>query len=80
MSLMEEIKNKQKSVGDLVKYNQTASFVSYRQGNLLYKTSDGFEFPIEASDLGEAEVQNTCKAIELMRYIRKQVAIIQQEP
>lgn len=78
MSLLEKVKNKEITIGELVK-DKTASFVSYRQGNLLYRTSDGFEFPVEASDLGEAEVQNTCKAIELMRYIRKQVDIIQKE-
>jgi hypothetical protein len=52
----------------------SATFSFYRQGYLYFQvTVDGFiyEFPIEIKDLGGATVVSPCKAIILMRYIRK---------
>ncbi len=78
MSLMDEIKNKQKSVGDLVK-GKTAKLIHYRSGLLLYETQDGFQFPVPIEDTGEAEFKSEHNALELMRWIRKQVDLIQKE-
>jgi hypothetical protein len=70
-----KIKNNEITVSDLVK-GKTAFFQYYRCGNLYYKTSDDFMFPIPISDTGEASFNNEHKALELMRWIRKQFDII----
>ena len=58
------------SIKDMIK-NKNVTFTKYRQGNLYYKTECGVEFPIPISDLGEATVTSTEKAMLLMRYLRK---------
>lgn len=78
MSLIDRIKNKEVSVGELVK-DKKANFVHYRAGLLLYETEDGFQFSIPLEDTGEAEFKSQHKALELMRWIRKQVDLIQKE-
>lgn len=70
-----KIKSGEITVGDLVK-NKKAIFQFYRQGSLIYQTEDGFEFPIPISDCGEAAFNNEHKAMELMRWIRKQMEVI----
>ena len=75
MSIVEEIKSGQKSVGNLVK-DKTATFQYYRQGNLIYMTEDGFEFPVPISDCGESTFFDCHTALELMRWIRKQVDVV----
>lgn len=63
-------------VADLVKGDKKAYFQHYRQGNLMYKTSDGFEFPVPVSETNDATFPAEIKAITLMRWIRKQVDYI----
>lgn len=75
MTLLEKIKAGEVSVGDLVK-NKKATFQYYRQGNLMYETEDGFEFPVPMSDTGDSTFHNEHKAMELMRWIRKQLDLI----
>ena len=75
MSITDKIKNGEISVGELVK-GKKAEFQFYRSGNIYYKTTDGFEFPIPISDTGEASFNQTHPALELMRWIRKQVDVI----
>lgn len=70
-----KIKSGEITIGDLVK-NKKANFQFYRQGSLIYQTEDGFEFPIPVSDCGEAAFNNEHKAMELMRWIRKQMEVI----
>jgi hypothetical protein len=77
MSTIEKIKNQEVSISDLVK-GQTATFQYYRSGNLYYKTTDGFEFPIPISDTGEASFNQEHTALELMRWIRKQYQVIKE--
>lgn len=78
MSIIEKIKNKEVTVGDLVK-GKIAVFEYYRAGNLYYITDDAFQFPVPISDTGEGEFRKGHKAIELMRWIKKQFDIIQRE-
>lgn len=52
-------------------------FVSYREGNFIYRTDDGFEFPVPLSDVGNATLLATDKALMFMRYIRKHVETIE---
>jgi len=70
-----KIKNNEITVSDLVK-GKTAKFKFYRSGNLYYETSDGFLFVIPISDTGEASFNEEHKALELMRWIRKQFDIV----
>ena len=77
-SIIEKIKNKEITVGDLVK-GKSAHFKNYRAGVLNYKTSDGFEFSIPLEDTGNASFNQEHKAMELMRWIRKQVDLITKE-
>ena len=64
-------------IADIVKANR-AFFRRYRQGHFYYGIMLGheddfglYEFPIPLDDLGDATLENSEKAIMLMRYIRK---------
>lgn len=59
-----------KTVSEIVK-GHTAHFQYFRAGNLIYKTTSDFEFPIPVSDTGEATFPAEEKAITFMRWIRK---------
>ena len=59
------------TVKDLVK-DKTVKFVCYREGELTYKTEDGFEFTVPTSDTGTGTFMAEDKAILYMRWIRKQ--------
>lgn len=48
-------------------------FVCYRDGELNYKTEDGFEFSVPISDAGTGQFNAEDKAIFFMRWIRKQL-------
>ena len=74
-TINETIKSGGATIGDIVK-GKKATFQYYRQGSLMYQTEDGFEFPVPISDCGESTFFNEHPAIELMRWIRKQVDVI----
>jgi hypothetical protein len=62
-------------IKEIVKDN-TVSFAKYRQGYVYYTVrvpSEGIEymFPVPLSDIGDATLLATEKAMTLMRYIRK---------
>ena len=65
------------NVKEMVGKDKLVTFVRYIQGNLIYSTDDGFQFPVPIVDLGEAEIKNKEKAILMMRYIRKQIALLE---
>lgn len=46
-------------------------FMFYRDGNLWYRTANGFVFPVPTSDIGNATFLDEDKGIFFMRYIRK---------
>lgn len=63
------------TIKEVVK-NNTAEFSFYRQNYIYYKIKiqdDWYEFPIDIEDLGTATLVSPCKAITLMRYIRKAI-------
>ena len=78
MPIIERVKKREISVGDLVK-GKKANFVQYHSGYLHYITEDGFPFVIPLSDTGEGTFANQHSAIELMRWIRKQFDLFQKE-
>ena len=68
------------TITELVK-NNSAKFVYYRDGNMVYDIVDESgkkiaTFPVDVTDkaeLGNAALEATHKAITLMRYIRKSI-------
>ncbi len=64
---------------DIVK-DQKVHFMFYREGELWYKTGNGFEFPVPVNDkkeVGTAIFMVEDKAILFMRYIRKHLKMIE---
>ena len=68
---------------DMVQGN--ATFIKYFDGDLWYSISfydseadenDTFQFPVPVSDLGNATMLPEDKALYLLRYIRKHIAVI----
>jgi hypothetical protein len=53
-------------------------FEYYRDGNLYYKTECGFKFPVPISEVGNATFLCSDKAILFMRWIRKQLNLIEK--
>lgn len=67
------------TTGEIVKNSKKSHFQFYRDGNLFYKTDNGFEFNIPLDDLGKATLGVEEKTILLMRWIRKHVEVLKQE-
>ena len=63
---------------EMVKENKKVKFIYYRDGNLYYETECGFKFPVPVTDIGNATFLAEDKAMLFMRYIRKQVALIER--
>lgn len=72
MTINEKIK-------EMIKGDKKVSFTRYFDGSLYYKTEDGFEFPVEISDIGTATFLATDRAILFMRYIRKHLQLLDLE-
>jgi hypothetical protein len=58
--------------------DKTVKFVCYRDGELTYRTEDGFEFPVPISDTGTGTFLAEDKAILFMRWIRKQLDLVKE--
>lgn len=65
------------TVKDCVKDNQQVHFVRFRANELWYRCENGLEFPVPVSDIGDATFVATDKALLFMRYIRKQIEILE---
>jgi hypothetical protein len=57
----------------LVADGKRVHFQFFRKGELWYKTDDGFEFAVPASDTGDGVFLASDRAMLFMRYIRKQL-------
>jgi hypothetical protein len=55
------------------------TFQFYRKNYLHYKTENGFEFRVPIEDTGDASFLAKDKAITFMRYIRKELALQQEQ-
>lgn len=60
---------------DLVK-DKTVHFEYYREGELWYRTSGDFAFPVPIADTGMGVFKANDKAIFFMRWIRKQLEVV----
>ena len=66
------------NIKDMVKDNKQVTFDHYRDGDLFYTTECGFMFPVPISDVGNATLLKQDKALLFMRYIRKQIALLEE--
>lgn len=67
------------SLKEMVRNGRLVTFDRYRNGELIYITECGFEFPVPISDTGNGVFLKEDKAMLYMRYIRKQLESIAQE-
>jgi len=65
------------NIKDMVK-DKVVTFLFYKEGELWYITECGFKFPVPTSDVGTASMNASDKAILFMRWIRKQVTVINE--
>lgn len=61
----------------MVKDGKKVVFKRLIDGNLIYETECGFEFPVPVEDTGDGKFLSEDKAMFLMRYIRKEIEKIQ---
>lgn len=59
--------------------NKRARFVYFREGNFIYRTDNGFQFPVPFTDIGNATLLAEDKALFFMRWIRKHLETIESE-
>jgi hypothetical protein len=64
------------NIKEMVKDNKQVTFEFYRKGELWYKTTDGFMFPVPVEDTGDGTFLKQDKAMIFMRYIRKQIEAV----
>jgi hypothetical protein len=64
---------------DMVKNDKKVHFKFYRKGELYYSTECGFVFPVPTEDTGDGVFNSEDKALGYMRWIRKQVKLIESE-
>jgi hypothetical protein len=62
---------------DMVSDGKKVRFKYYRAGNLWYETESEFLFPVPIGDTGDATFLDEDKAILFMRYIRKQIKLLE---
>ena len=67
-----------RTVKEMVVNNQKVRFSFYRDGELWYETECGFRFPVPVAESGTATFLAEDRAILFMRYIRKQLASIEE--
>ena len=62
---------------DMVSGDKVVRFAFYRDGELWYRTEDGFEFPVPIREAGTAVFLAEDRAMLFMRYIRKHIETIE---
>ena len=62
----------------IIKSGLKSHFVLYREGNFIYRTDSGFEFPIPLEDIEKATLLAEDKTIYLMRWIRRHVELLNE--
>ena len=66
-----------RTLKEMIVNSQKVRFSFYRDGNLWYETECGFRFPVPISEAGTATFEAEDRAILFMRYIRKQMATVE---
>jgi hypothetical protein len=65
-----------RTLKQMIVNNQKVRFSFYRDGQLWYETECGFRFAVPIEEAGTATFLAEDRAILFMRYIRKQMAAI----
>lgn len=65
-----------RTIKEMVENRQKVAFRFYRDNQLWYATECGFEFPVPISEAGTATFLAEDKAILFMRYIRRQMELL----
>jgi hypothetical protein len=63
-------------IKSMVRDGKLVTFTHYKDGELWYRTDDGFAFPVPVSDVGTATMLAQDKALLFMRYIRQYVEML----
>lgn len=66
------------NIKEMVKGDKSVTFIFYKDSELWYRTDCGFEFPVPISDTGNATFLAKDRAMLFMRYIRKQIALLEE--
>ena len=66
-----------RTLKEMIINNQKVRFCYYRDSQLWYETECGFRFPVPIGDAGTATFLSEDRAILFMRYIRKQMAALE---
>lgn len=61
---------------DMLK-SKKVTFVKYRDGELIYATECGFEFPVPIADAKGADFEKEMNAMMFMRWVRKHLEAMQ---
>ena len=64
----------------MVSNNKKVKFIQYREGEFIYSTECGFEFPVPLADVGKATLLAEDKALLFLRYIHKHMETINNPP
>ena len=64
------------NIKEMIK-NKKVTFLFYKEKELWYTTECGFEFPVPINDVGTASMNAEDKAIMFMRWIRKQIDVVE---
>jgi hypothetical protein len=64
------------NIKNMVENGKKVKFISYREGEFIYSTECGFEFPVPLADIGKATLLAEDKALLFLRYIRKHVEML----
>lgn len=67
-----------RTLKEMIIHNQKVRFCFYRDGTLWYETECGFRFPVPIAEAGTATFAAEDRAILFMRYIRKQLATVEE--
>mgnify|MGYP001818617791 CR=1 FL=1 len=67
-----------RTLKEMVTNNQKVRFSFYRDGQLWYTTECGFVFPVPIHEAGTATFLAEDRAILFMRYLRKQMACVEE--
>ena len=67
-----------RTLKEMIIHHQKVRFCFYRDGTLWYETECGFRFPVPIAEAGTATFAAEERAILFMRYIRKQLATVEE--
>lgn len=67
-------------IKEMVKDNKKVRFVHFKIDELWYETETGFRFPVPTNreEIGEAVFLAEDKAILFMRYIKRQIKLLEE--